>query len=317
MSDCICFATLAAAGSSGAVIPPGTPAVVIDQFDDSSDVSAAVYIPYLGTGAPPGHELSFENDGNWWVIHPDYLTLEAAGAPSAGGNCAPAMCRVLAYLAFVTRATLKLGTRDYILSYAATLTQTDPENDPVLYFSVAGQGPRVSRLLIPFVTDPIKPLGAFAITFSNNLSGFEAREFSVIATGATTAGRGCGTAILANFPGLLGGGLGEDPSPGHHRGALVSHVEIGNDDNQIGGVAYSYFVTGLDLTGAGNLLVSDVAITGPNGPDALTTNMCLQVQGECSDESPAYLPACHLRIDDCYGPTLIALRLASAQTGIS
>ncbi|MGH6890080.1 MAG: hypothetical protein ACREHF_12950, partial [Rhizomicrobium sp.] len=221
MSDCICFATRAAATSSIPPIPSGTP-VVIEQFDANSAVSHALYVPSDLIAAPP-HVLYFKNGTTYWVIDPDYLTLEAAGAPPAGptNDCAAAMQNVLDYLAAVTRATLKLGTRDYILSYAATLTQTDPENDPLLYFSVAGQGPRVSRLLIPFVTDPIKPLGAFAITFSNNLSGFEAREFSVVATGATTAGRGCGTAILANFPGLLGGGLGEDPSPGHHRGALV------------------------------------------------------------------------------------------------
>lgn len=313
MNECWCFQTLSDAELSPA-IPAGTP-VTIEQFDTNSAVSAAVYIPYFGPVYPPGHALSFENNGNWWVIQPDYLTLEAAGAPVAPGDCAPAMDRVLAYLASATRAALKLGARDYVLSYAATLTQSNPGSDPLLYFSIVGQGPRVSRLLIPYVTDPIKPLGAFAITFSSNESGFEAREFAVIATNATTYGRGCGTAILANFPGLTTPGA--DPSPGNHRAALVSHVEIGNDDNEVEGVAWSYFATGLDLEGAGNLLVSDLVVTGPSGPSALTQNMCLQVPGQWSDESPAYLPICHVKIDGCYGPTLIGLQLVCAQTAIS
>ncbi len=203
---------------------------------------------------------------------------------------------------------------DYYLSYAATLTQSGP-TDPLLDFSIIGRGPRVSRLLIPNVVTLDKPLGAFAISFSSNESGFEAREFSVIATGALEAEAGSGTAILANFPGLLG--VDEDTSPGNHRAALVSHVEIGTDDNQIDGISWSYFDNGLDLTGAANLLVFDVVITGASGPNSFYTNTCSDVVGELADDSPAFLSTCHVVINDCYGPTLIALRLACAQTGIS
>ena len=107
---CYCINTLIAASS--AVIPSGTPAVVIEQFATGSDVSHALYVPDTAlTGAPP-HVLYFKNGSTYWVIHPDHVTLEAAGAPPAGtGDCALAMQNVLDYLVWAQRAKLQLWER--------------------------------------------------------------------------------------------------------------------------------------------------------------------------------------------------------------
>jgi hypothetical protein len=84
MNNCLCYPTLASVTGGLAalnIIPAGTPAVVIEQFNTSSAVSAALYIP---VAAYPGHALSFENGTTWWAIHPDHITLEAAGGTAGG-----------------------------------------------------------------------------------------------------------------------------------------------------------------------------------------------------------------------------------------
>jgi hypothetical protein len=63
MSDCLCFNTLILASSG--TIPTGTPAVVVEQFELGSAVSAAVYTPYGSSN--PLHPLSFQNGSTWWV----------------------------------------------------------------------------------------------------------------------------------------------------------------------------------------------------------------------------------------------------------
>ncbi|HWE07661.1 MAG TPA: hypothetical protein VG274_13190, partial [Rhizomicrobium sp.] len=172
MSNCVCISTLAAASGSG-VIPSGTPAVVIEQFDTSSAVSHALYVP-TGLIAAPPHVLYFKNGSTYWVIHPDHVSLEAAGAPAAGptNDCAPAMQRVLDYLATVGQAKLQLWERDYVLQSCATLTQSNPTTDPLLYFTIQGRGRGVSRLMVQYVPTPANPPGAFAIVFSSNQSEF-------------------------------------------------------------------------------------------------------------------------------------------------
>jgi hypothetical protein len=111
MSDCLRFDTLAALARAS--IPTGTESVVIERFDPSSAVSAARYIP---VESDPGHDLSVLNapGDTWWAVHPDHLSLEAAGAPAdVSGDCARAMQRVLDYLAAASRAKLQLNERDY------------------------------------------------------------------------------------------------------------------------------------------------------------------------------------------------------------
>ncbi len=275
-----------------------------------------MYVP-SGLSAAPPHVLYFKNGSTYWVIHPDHVSLEAAGAPaSPTGDCALAMQNVLNYLVWAQRAKLQLWERDYYLSYAAILTQSSPDTDPLLDFSIIGRGRGVSRLLIPWTPEPLPPgLGAFKITFSHDLSTFLARDFSVIATNATASNDGCGTAMLVNFPGVVGA-----MAPGRRRSAIVTHVEIGNDGVETDNVTWAYFAVGMDLTGAGHLLLFDVTFAGPEGQNSLVTHPCGSpdpVERDYADESPAFLPTCHLVIDDCYDPHLISLKLWSAQTGIS
>src|SRR5579871_5329543 len=161
MSNCLCFATLAAA--SAATIPAGTPAVIVEQWDSNSAVSYAVYTPTLST-ANPGHDLCFQPTGlqqPYWVIHPDHVTLEAAGAPPAGaisppGNdCAPALQRVLNYLGVVTQARLQLWERDYILNSRASLLLPANPNATPLFFSLIGRGRGLSRLVVPCTSNQV------------------------------------------------------------------------------------------------------------------------------------------------------------------
>ena len=311
--DCICFATLQAA--SLGTIPSGTPAVMIEQKNSNSAVSHALYIPTGLISAPP-HVLYFKNGTTYWVIHPDYVSLEAAGAPPVGAppptdDCATAMQNVLNYLAWAQQAKLQLWERDYVLRSVSTLTQ--PSNVSTLSFTVQGRGRGVSRLVVPFATGA--QLGAFAITFTCNDSSFFASGFSVIAAGATASNSGCGTAMLVNFPGVVGG-----QGPGTRRAAIITHVEIGNDHVQTNGVSWSYFAKGIDLTGAGHPLVFDVTFAGPDGPNAIVSTPCGYpdpIERNYADESPAFLATCHLIIDGCYDPHLNSLKLWHAQTAIS
>lgn len=301
-SDCRCFATLTdLANATTSVLPPGTSAVVVQQFDSNSAVSEAVYTPFPLTGTP-GHPLAVLNTASnkWWVIHPDYISLEAAGAPPVGGDCAPAMQNVLNYLAVVTRARLQLWERDYLLSFAATLIQSNPNTDPALAFSIVGRGRGVSRLVVPYNAAPPKPLGAFAIIVTQNQSEFLARDFSVIASGATQSGSGCGTAMLVNYTNPGGG-------PGTHRGAIVENVHVGNDGIMTNSVSWSYFIKGIDITGTPRPLIDGVTIAGCDGGG---TNNYL-------DSSPRYLAQTHLVLDECYSPHVKDCELWHAAVGIS
>jgi hypothetical protein len=298
-----------------AVLPAGTSAVAVQKFNSTSAASDAIYIPF-GFGSPPGHALAILNTPSvtWWTIHPDYVSLEAAGAPPAGptNDCAAAMQRVLDYLAAVGQAKLQLWERDYVLQSCATLTQSNPTTDPLLYFTIQGRGRGVSRLMVQYVPTPANPPGAFAIVFSSNQSEFVARDFSVIATGATATNAGCGTAILANFP-------GSTSAPGHHRGAILEHIEVGNDNVETNGVSWSYFNVGIDISGAAHPLVFDCTVAGPAGPNEST---CIENPDgtlvHCfRDESPQYLPAIALKLDESYGPYVAYCKFWHGQVGIS
>ncbi|HWE07662.1 MAG TPA: hypothetical protein VG274_13195 [Rhizomicrobium sp.] len=254
MSNGLRFDTLATL--AGASIPDGTESVVIEQFDLCSADSAARYIP---VETNPGHDLSVLNaPGNgWWAVHPDHLSLEAAGAPAdISGDCASAMQRVLGYLAAATRAKLQLHERDYVLNSRAALAQSS--GDPPLSLTIMGRGRDASRLLVHY---PDNQAGALALAFADTRSEFVARDFSVIATGATGPGGDCGTGIRIGFP--------ESADTGAAHGAVIANLFVGGEDERPNGAGDSFFSKPIDIAGASRPLVSGCRIGAPAGPDAM------------------------------------------------
>src|SRR5205807_7851720 len=130
-------------------------------------------------------------------------------------------------------------------------------------------------------------------------SEFLARDFSVVATGATATNTGCGTAISVHYPGGTG--------PGNHRGVIIEHIMVGNDNVQTDNVSWSYFSTGIDLTGAPRPLLFDVTVAGPDGPD---------VHDNFADDAPQYLPFCAVRLDESYVPYLLDCKFWHGQYGV-
>ncbi|MGH6889063.1 MAG: hypothetical protein ACREHF_07700 [Rhizomicrobium sp.] len=292
MNECWCYQTRADAESTIPTIPVGTP-VMIEQFDSDSAVSHALYVFYGSSN--PGHPLSFENGSSWWVIDPDYVTLEAAGAPPPGnGDCAPAMANVLLYYQQVGLVELKLLERDYILNDISIVTA---QNAPARgSFSITGKGPALSRLIVPY---PTNTRGAFSVQFNDSYSHYALRNFSVLASGATGQTSGCGTAIAMNFVRNL------SPDDGHC--GTLEHVRVGPlfDSN---GNGWSYFLSGVDLSGTPMPFLFDVKVAGCQG---------LIAKGNYADTSPRYFAQTLLTIDNCYDPRIMASIFWHATTAIS
>lgn len=300
MTDCICVNTLSELATIS--IPSGTQVAMVNQFNSSSAVSGALYMLVL---AKPNHPLSIQvQDGTgapWWTIHPDYLSLEAAGAPptwASNNDCAPAMQNVLRYFAATGRATLNLWERDYILnslSSSSALGLTIPANSG---FAIIGRGQSVSRLVVP---SPTNTQGVLAIVYPDTTPQCLLRDFSVIASavGATSPAN-CGTAILLNAD--TGGAL----LPKSQYSVIAERIHIGPEPDSSGN-GYGYFNTGLDLTGMPRPLVSETTICGCSGP----------ITDDYTDTSPRYAAQTHLVLDECYSPQVIATRFWNATRGVS
>lgn len=256
MNNCLRFDTRAALAA--AVIPTGTQSVVVEKFDESSALSAARYIP---VETEPGHELSVLNvpANRWWALHPDHLSLEAAGAPAdVSGDCAGAMQRVLGHLAAVRRATLQLRERDYVLKSRATLAQSS--GDPPLSLAIVGSGRDASRLLVHY---PDNKQGAFDLAFADTRSEFLARHFSVIATGASGSGGDCGTGVRVGFL------KSEDTGPRAAHTAVIANLFVGSQDERGDGDGHAFFSIPIDIAGAGRPLVSGCRMAVAAGFDAM------------------------------------------------
>lgn len=293
MTDCICVNTLSELATT--TIPTGTQAAAVNQFNSASAVSSALYILVASN---PGHPLSIQAPGGsaapWWIIHPDHITLEAAGAPPPGGDCAPALKNVLFYYQVVGQVVLKLLERDYVLnSLSAVITEYAPARGS---FAIVGQGPMLSRLIVPY---PTNVEGALSVSFVDAYSHYWLRNFSVLATGATGQTSGCGTAIAMTFSNNF------TPDDGHC--GTLEHVRVGPlfDSN---GNGWSYFVSGVDLSGTPMPFLFDVKIAGCGG---------LIAKDNYTDTSPRYYAQTLLTIDNCYDPRIVASIFWHATTAIS
>lgn len=276
---------------------------MVEQYDTNSAVSHAVYTPYGTTS--PGHALSFQNGFTWWAIHPDYVTLEAAGAPPVStpapdNDCAPALQKLLRYWVAVGRMTAKLGERDYILnslSSTALLGLTVPSNSG---FSLIGRGQSVSRLIVPY---PTNTSGALAVVLPDSTCQFLLRDVSVIATTTNpNVAVSCGTAIsmTVNF------GSGANP-PSQQYCGIVERLHIGPAIDPATGNGAAYFSTGLNLTAVSRPLVSATTVCGCDGP----------IAGDYSDTSPRYAMQTGIVVDECYSPQIEKTRVWHATTGVS
>ncbi|MGH6888607.1 MAG: hypothetical protein ACREHF_05350 [Rhizomicrobium sp.] len=250
-----------------------------------------------GLIAAPPHVLYFKSGTTYWVIDPDYLTLEAAGAPPPGGDCAPAMANVLQYFSSLgdnPRVALKLGARDYLLNSISTLNPA-PANSG---FSIIGKGQTVSRLVVPYA---INTSGAIAITFADSYSQYLLRDFSVVAgnPGSSPDFSG-GTAILMHGQGGKGG---------HQYGGIVERLHIGADLDS-GGNGYGYFTTGLDLQYTARPLVSQTTVSGCEGNSVISND-------DFSDTSPRYKMQTGIDVGECYSPMIRDSRVWNAATGVS
>lgn len=280
-SGCLCFANL---GALNVATPPhGTLEVIIDAFAAGAEVANAIYIPAPGNKYP-GHPLSGQDaNGNWWTIHPDHVTLEAAGAPSdVTADCGPAMQNVFKYSTIVPQTKLRLGARDYLLQTFPSVTYTS-SNTGGLSFSILGSGIEVSRLVVPYSTE-VEVFGAFAITWVNPKANFVGKDFSVIATGATASGQSCGTAISLSFP---------TPYSQEFFQVVLRDIKVSGDGHvDDAGNSYSYFNIGVFILGASRPFVFGTTVTGSYGsdPDDLTPGSL--------NTQMAYA----LYVQDCYEP---------------
>jgi hypothetical protein len=295
MTDCICVNTLGELATY--TIPTGTQSAMVQQFNSTSAVSSALYIT---VSSNPNHPLSIRSPGTnapWWTIHPDYISLEAAGAPPVGGDCAPAMQNVLRYYSAVSRVVLKLWARDYLLNSLSSLTGMGLPAPANAGFTIIGQGSTVSRLIVPYSPNTG---GALAVQFIDSFSQYVLRDFSVLATGAsvTTGPGNCGTAIAMTFAANV--------PPRLHSG-IVEHLHIGSLFDTTG-EGYSYFEVGLDLSGTPLPVVLDTLITGCDGSIA---------HDNYADNSPRYAAQFLLKIDNCYDPHILACSFWHATTGVS
>jgi hypothetical protein len=271
-----------------------------------SEPNVGACVRYGGTA--PGHDLSFAQAGpvaEYWVIHPDYVTLEAAGAPpSTTGDCAPALQRVLAYASKVQQTSLKLGPRDYVLNSLSSVSLPNANTG----LSIIGRGQTVSRLLVP-VTDNTD--GAFAVTFGDGTSQFLYKDFSVLATSAIGVNTGCGTAILTNF--VMEGSTVPGVPPEKKHGGVVENVYVGTDGQKSGDdpptqIAYSFFSIGMDLSGTPRPFVFNSLFSGCTGPGQ---------ENNFANDSPRYAVKAHLVLNECYDPQVKSCGLWHATTGIT
>jgi hypothetical protein len=257
-------------------------AVVVEQFDANSQVSAAVYYLAPSGSGYPGHALAQADAcGRWWYIHPDYLTLEAAGAPAdVTADCSSALQSVFQYFGAtsITQSCLKLGERDYVIGTQAILSTSQKD------ITIEGRGMGVSRFLVPGTNTS----GAMSITFSDVNSQFTGKDFKIMAEGP-----GCGTALLVNCS------HGEP----HQVMATLFNVQVRGGDSRVS----NYFLTGIDLTGCPRPNLQNVNISGVFGG----------IAQDNTDTSPAYLMQTGLVLDNCYSPHLESVFIYSASLGIS
>jgi hypothetical protein len=207
--------------------------VVVGQYATSVDCSIAAAVYIRSPEALPGRPLATQDHngtGDWWTIHPDYLTLEAAGAPTVDAtdnDCSAALQLVLDYLGdtTITQACLRLGERDYVIGTLATLPPAVGKD-----FTIEGRGMGVSRFVVPGNAS-----GAIAINFNDTTSQFTGKDFEIVAQG--TGGTGCGTALA-----VVCTHHGEP----HQVMVTLTNVQVGSDstaDNP------NYFAMGIDLNG--------------------------------------------------------------------
>lgn len=293
MTDCICVNTLSELTTIS--IPSGTQAAIVNQFNSASDISAAVYVL---VNYNPNHPLSrvSQTPGFWWTIHPDHISLEAAGAPPPGGDCSPAMNNVLLYFSAVGRVVLQLWARDYILNSLSALNPA-PANAG---FSIIGKGPTVSRLVVPHAYNTS---GAVSVTFIDPYSQYLLRGFSVISSGATgNTAVNCGTALQMIYPST------QNTSPELGHCGIIEHVRVCPDVDPLSHNGLAYFSTGIDISGTPDPVVLNTEISGCVGP--------LQ-KDDYSDTSPRYAMQVCLNISNCYDPHVIASSFQHTTTAVN
>lgn len=148
MSDCLCFEDYT--DVEGTSISFDILSIVIESYGTGS--GAVLPTVYIRADGDPGHMLSVQSaDGAWWVIHPDQVTLEAAGATeNRMDDCSVAMGIVLQYADVTNYCKVQLLERDYAFVNTTTYRFAARTSDPYLNISIFGRGRGVSRIRTSF-----------------------------------------------------------------------------------------------------------------------------------------------------------------------
>lgn len=290
------FAQLSDVAST--VNPSTVQAILVTKF---TATSAELPTRYISVSSNPGHALSVQDaGGTWWEIHPDDVTLEAAGAVAdITQDCAPAMETVLTYMDVKNVGKLSLLERQYQFSTTASYSFAARTSYPYLSISILGKGRGTSVIYVPYTNST----GPFNVLFGDAHSYLILKDFSVVAQSPTSLGAGCGTALKFQYT-----APGGAPNLGSAYHAIIRDVSILNDDVQTSSVSFGFFNVGIDITQCGHSVIDNVWISGVGGANAFSASM--------PNSDPGWAMSVGIIVDGGYSPHIRNSRIVNCTTGI-